>query len=95
MRNYELAFIIRSTVAAEGVTNVVEQVSQFVKSGNGEVTSVNVWGRRTLAYPIEKHREGTYVLCQVKLPPAALDELERNLKLSEEIIRYLLVKVEA
>lgn len=95
MRNYELAFIIRPTVAEEGVTNVVEQVSQLVKTANGEVTSVNVWGRRTLAYPIDKHREGTYVLCQVKLSPAALTELERNLKLSEEIIRYLLVKVEA
>ncbi len=95
MRNYELAFIIRPTVAEEGVTGVVEQVTQFVKTGNGEVTSVDVWGRRTLAYPIDKHREGTYVLCQVKLPPAAVADLERNLKLSEEIIRYLLVKVEA
>ncbi len=95
MRNYELAFIIRPTVAEEGVTGVVEQVSQLVKTGNGEVTSVDVWGRRTLAYPIDKYREGTYVLCQIKLPPAAMVELERNLKLSEEIIRYLLVKVEA
>ena len=95
MREYELAFIIRPTVDEEGVTGVVDQVSQYVRTGSGEVTSVDVWGRRVLAYPIEKHREGIYVLCQMKLPPASVVDLERNLKLSEEIIRYLLVNVEA
>jgi small subunit ribosomal protein S6 len=65
-----------------------------VKSGSGEVTSVDVWGRRTLAYPIKNHREGIYVLLQAKITPSAIIELERNLKLSEEIIRYLLVKTE-
>jgi small subunit ribosomal protein S6 len=65
-----------------------------VKSSDGEVTSVDVWGRRALAYPIDNHREGIYVLFQAKMPPSALSELERNLKLSEEIIRYLLIKVE-
>lgn len=94
MRAYELAYIIRPTVDSEGVTAAVEKVSQFVQAVNGEVTSVDVWGRRTLAYPINNYREGVYVLAQAKMPPAALLELERNLKLSEEIIRYLLVKVE-
>jgi len=94
MRQYELAFIIRPDVDDEGVTGVVDKVSQFVKSSDGEVTSVDVWGRRALAYPIDNHREGIYVLFQAKMPPSALSELERNLKLSEEIIRYLLIKVE-
>ena len=94
MRDYELAFIIQPTVDDEGVTSVVEKVTQFVQTVNGEVTSVDVWGRRNLAYPIDKHREGIYVLFQAKLSPASLIELERNIKLSEEIIRYLLVKVE-
>jgi len=66
-----------------------------VKSANGEVASVDVWGRRNLAYPINNHREGIYVLFQAKMSPSALTELERNLKLSEEIIRYLLVKVDS
>ena len=94
MRDYELAFIIQPTVDDEGVTGVVEKVTQYVQTVNGEVTSVDVWGRRNLAYPINNHREGIYVLVQAKLPPASLIELERNLKLSEEIIRYLLVKAE-
>ena len=94
MRDYELAFIIQPTVDDEGVTSAVDKVTQFVQTVNGEVTSVDVWGRRNLAYPIDKYREGIYVLFQAKLSPASLIELERNLKLSEEIIRYLLVKVE-
>ena len=94
MRNYELAFIIQPTVDDEGVTNVVDQVTQYVQAINGEVTSVDVWGRRNLAYPIKNYREGVYVLFQAKLSPDSLVELERNLKLSEDVIRYLLVKVE-
>ncbi|HEX9922379.1 MAG TPA: 30S ribosomal protein S6 [Anaerolineae bacterium] len=94
MRDYELAYVVRSTIDEDGVTGVVEQVSQFVKSADGEVTSVDVWGRRVLAYPIENHREGTYVVLQMKMPPTGFLQLERNLKLSEDIIRYLLVKVE-
>jgi len=58
------------------------------------VASVDVWGRKSLAYPINNHREGTYVLLLANMPPASLGELERNLKLSEEVIRYLLVKAE-
>jgi small subunit ribosomal protein S6 len=95
MRDYELAFIVRPNVDDNGVTAVVDKVSQFVKSANGEVASVDVWGRRNLAYPINNHREGIYVLFQAKMSPSALTELERNLKLSEEIIRYLLVKVDS
>jgi small subunit ribosomal protein S6 len=95
VRDYELAFIVRPSVDDEGVTDVVEQVSQFVKAVDGEVASVDVWGRRVLAYPINNHREGVYILLQTKMLPTALQDLERNLKLSEDIIRYMLVKVES
>ncbi|MDH3675554.1 MAG: 30S ribosomal protein S6 [Anaerolineae bacterium] len=94
MRDYELAFIVEPNTDDEGVTSVVEKVSQFVQTGDGTVTSVDVWGRRKLAYPINNHREGTYVLMQTKMLPSLLVDLERNLKLSEEIVRYLLVKIE-
>ena len=94
MRDYELAIIVSPNIETEGVTTVVEKVSELIGAINGKVTSVDVWGRRALAYAIDNHREGTYVLLQANIPPAGLTELERNLKLSEEIIRYLLVKVE-
>jgi small subunit ribosomal protein S6 len=95
MRDYELAFIIKPSVEAEDVTGVVDKVNKFVGAVNGEVTSVDVWGRRDLAYPIDNYREGTYVLLQIKMTPTSIVELERNLKLSEDVIRYLLVKVES
>lgn len=94
MRDYELAFIIRPAIDDEGVTGVVEGVSDMVKSLDGEVTSVDVWGRRTLAYPLGDHREGIYVVLQVQMPSSAPPELERNLKLNEDIIRVMLLKVE-
>ncbi len=95
MREYELAFIVRPNIDEEGVTAVVDKVSQYVQAVDGEVTSVDVWGRRTLAYPIDNQREGTYVVVRTKMPSSAPIEVERNLKLSEEVIRYLLVKVDS
>ena len=94
MRDYELAFIVQPNLADEGVTEVVDKVSRYVKAVDGEVASVDVWGRRTLAYPIDRHREGTYILLRAKMSPSSIAELERNLKLSEEIIRYLLIKAD-
>ena len=91
MRNYELAYIIHPGVDGEGVSEAVEKVSQQVKAVNGEVAKVDIWGRRKLAYPINNHRDGTYVLANVSLLPSTIVELERNLKLNEQVIRYLIV----
>lgn len=95
MRDYDLAFIVSPNIESEGVTNVVDKVSQIVKAINGEVTSVDVWGRRALAYAIDNYREGVYVLLKAKMPPASITELERELKLTEEVIRYMLIKVDS
>lgn len=94
MHNYEFTFIVHPDVEDEGMTGVVEKVSQFITGGGGQITNVNRWGRRRLAYPIRKQREGYYVLMHVQLDPQSINELERNLKLTEEVIRYLLVRVE-
>lgn len=94
MRDYEFTFIIHPSVEDEGIADVTEKVSQFITNGGGVVNSVDHWGRRRLAYPIQKQTEGYYVLMRVQLDPQAIKELERNLKLAEEVIRYLLVRVE-
>lgn len=94
MRNYELTFIIHPEVEDEGITDMLEKVSQFITDGGGQVTRVDRWGRRRLAYPIKKQTEGYYVLMQVQLDPQSIGELERNLKLTEEVIRHLLVRAE-
>ena len=94
MRNYEFTFIIHPDVEDEGITGITEKVSQFITEGGGQVTNADHWGRRRLAYPIQKQKEGYYVLMQIQLDPKSLGELERKLKLTEEVIRYLLVRVE-
>jgi small subunit ribosomal protein S6 len=94
MRNYELGFVIHPEVEQSDVTQSVDRVGQYVSAGDGEVTSVDVWGRRSLAYPIRKYKEGTYVFLHAQLDPQAIQELERNLKLDEEILRYLLIRLE-
>lgn len=94
MGSYELAYIINPQLDEAGISAVEERISQIVATVGGEVTSLNRWGRRRLAYPIKKQREGIYVLMQLQLQPQKVADLERGLKLTEEVIRYLLVKPE-
>ena len=94
MRDYELGFVIHPEVDQADVTEAVDKVGQYVTAGGGEVTSVDVWGRRSLAYPIRKQKEGTYVFLHTQLDPQAIKELERRLKLDEEVLRYLLIRLE-
>ncbi|MBI2955662.1 MAG: 30S ribosomal protein S6 [Chloroflexi bacterium] len=93
MRDYELVFIVNPQIVEEDLEGVIKKVSQLISNSGGEVTEVNPWGRRRLAYPINRFREGTYVTTKLRLNPASASELERNLKLTEEVIRYLLVKI--
>ena len=95
MREYELAFIVNPNIEGEGVTQVVDKVSQLIKTGNGEVASIDVWGRRSLAYAIKDYKEGTYILLKTTMPPASLSEFERELKLTDQIIRYMLIKADS
>jgi small subunit ribosomal protein S6 len=94
MRSYELGFILHPQVEQSDVTQAVDKVGQYVTATGGEVTSVDVWGRRALAYLIRKQQEGTYVFLQAQLDPQVIQELERSLKLDEEILRYLLLRLE-
>ena len=75
-------------------TGVVDKVKGWMTTAGGTVTQTNVWGRRRLAYPINKLTEGQYVLFLAQLPAQALAGLEREFRLSEEILRFLIVRVE-
>lgn len=94
MRTYELMFIVRPELEEEAVDALVERVQQIMTANGGQVEKVDRMGRRRLAYPIQKHREGHYVLIHAGLEREAMAELERNLKLSEDVIRHLLVRVD-
>jgi small subunit ribosomal protein S6 len=92
MPNYELVLIISPEVVDEEVPDVVTKLSELVGKMEGSVEEVNQWGRRRLAYPIEKSTEGNYVLAKLKLKPGLTKELEANLQLSGKILRHLLIR---
>lgn len=93
---YEVIVILHPATPEDELTNLVERIKQYVATGGGEVTSVDSnapWGRRRLAYPIRKVEEGYYSLMKMNIAPSALPELERNLKLMEPLLRYLIIRV--
>ncbi len=94
MRNaYELTFIVRNDPNEENINNAVGQVQTWVEADTlGQVMKIDRWGRRKLAYEIDKQRDGYYVLMNAEIDPKNLPELERNLKLSPDILRYLLIR---
>jgi small subunit ribosomal protein S6 len=89
---YELVVILSPELNDDGVTAGIEKVQQAVTSRGGQIEDVNNWGRRRLAYPIKRHLEGTYVLTQMKMEPGQVRDLEDNLRISEEVIRHLVVR---
>jgi small subunit ribosomal protein S6 len=92
-KEYELVYIVSPDVSDEALENRVSNVSQFITSHDGVISSVDKWGKRKLAYPLKHYLEGNYILTRFSLSPARCKELEANLKISEEILRHLLVKV--
>ncbi len=93
MRTYELVVIVYPDAEEEELTAIVDKISQVITTNGGQVLETGVWGRRRLAYPIRNFREGYYVAMQVQLERESIPELERSLKLTEEVIRHLLVRV--
>ena len=94
MRQYELMVIVHPDVAEDGLANTVDTIRGWVDAGTGKVVKIDNWGRRKFAYSIRKLREGNYILFTLELEPAAVSEVERNLRLSEEVLRHLLVRLE-
>jgi len=89
--------LINPEVTDEALSTEVDLIGGFLTSNGGEITYLKrdtPWGRRRLAYPIERFRDATYVLYQFMGSPSSLTEIERELKLDDRIIRYLLVRQE-
>ena len=92
MREYELVIVISPDITEEDVPAAMERVSGAITSKGGEVVESRPWGRRRLAYPIRRHTDGNYIINQIKLDPARAHELESQFKISEEVLRHLLVR---
>ena len=92
LREYELVVVLSPDIGDEAVGGSLERLQQNVTSRGGEVVDVNHWGRRRLAYPIKRHMEGNYVISQIKLDPGQVPDLESSIRISEEVIRHLIIR---
>jgi small subunit ribosomal protein S6 len=93
LRDYELLLIISPEVMDEELESRLDKISQAITERGGVVSSTEPWGKRKLAYPIEHFTEGHYVLIKLSLEPALCRELEASLRISEEILRHLLINL--
>ena len=94
MNKYESVLIARQDLGASQVSNIVSEMSNVIANQGGEVVRVDNWGLKNLAYRIKKNRKGHYVLLNISAPAQAIAEYERLLRVNEDIIRYMTVKVE-
>lgn len=94
MRDYELVFIVHPELDDNAFKEIVERVRGWITDGGGVVSNVDLWGKRKLAYEIRKQKEGQYVLMKTQMPPTFTAQLERNLRLQEPIMRFLVTSVE-
>ncbi len=95
MREYEMMYILRPELDEAAVAAAIAKMSELVTTNGGEVAKAEPWGpRRRLAYPIQSCREGQYVLMQFKLDPKALPEVERVVRITDDVIRYLVIRLD-
>ena len=92
---YENVFIARQDISAAQVEVLADTFTGIVAAQGGQVTKREYWGLRNLAYRIKKNRKGHYILFNLDAPPPAVNELERNMRINEDVLRYITVRVEA
>ncbi|MBM3583492.1 MAG: 30S ribosomal protein S6 [Alphaproteobacteria bacterium] len=92
---YESTFIVRPDASNQQVEAITATMTELVQNNGGKVAKSEYWGLKSLSYRIKKNRKGHYVMLGLDAPSPAVDELERNLRINEDVVRYLTVRVEA
>src|SRR3982075_100598 len=92
---YENVFIARQDISGAQVDALADGFTQLIAEQGGEIKKREYWGLRNLAYRMRKNRKGHYVLMNIEAPPAALAELERTMRINEDVIRYLTIRAAA
>jgi small subunit ribosomal protein S6 len=95
MRNYELAFIADPDLDENALTALEEKIKGWVEAAGGSMVKVDRWGKRRMAYTIKKRHDGHYFFVTATLPTQAGAELERNLRLTEQVLRFMITLQEA
>jgi small subunit ribosomal protein S6 len=93
-RTYEIMFIVRPDVEEADLDKLIEGFTGNITAGNGEVKSIEKMGRRRLAYTVRKFNDGQYVLLTVAAPGALIGEIERRLRVSEPVIKFITVRMD-
>mgnify|MGYP001413874870 CR=1 FL=1 len=94
MRDYELMVILRPELPEDERSAQLETIQRWVGSTSGQLENIDEWGRRRLMYEIDNERDGYYLVYKLKLPADAPAELERNLRINENILRYLIIRLD-
>jgi small subunit ribosomal protein S6 len=94
-REYELVYIVQPEFTNDEVSALNERVTQFVQGQDGEVQETELWGKRQLAYPIQNHFEGYYVLHRLNMPGPLVGEVERILRFNENVLRYMCMRTDS
>ena len=94
MRRYELMLVLRPDTADDRVQQILDRTTRGIAASDGQIVKVSPWGRRRLAYPISSYRESSYFIVVFDAPSEAIDELERGLNITEEVMRHLVTRIE-
>jgi len=94
MRIYENLFIVKPDATEEEIDHLIELMSKHVTNGGGTVDKVEKWGKRRLAYRVEKNREGYYILLQFTADASLVKEFERRLRVQDAVIKFLTVRID-
>lgn len=94
MRKYEIVFVLRPDLDEEKNLALIEKFKAIIENKGGEIVKLDKWGKRRLAYEVKDLREGFYVVMQVKTTPEAAAELERVFKITDEVLRQMIVREE-
>jgi small subunit ribosomal protein S6 len=94
MRRYELMLVLRPDVADDKSQALIDRTTRGIVTAGGQIVKVAPWGRRRLAYPIDRHREGSYHIILFEAPSDSIVELEHTLLITEEVLRHLVTRVE-
>ncbi len=93
-REYETTYVLRPTIANDGVSEVNTRVKGIIEGLGGRIMKVDNWGKRRLAYEVEKERKGIYLYWLYLGTPGVVEEIERNLRMLDSVIRFLTVRVD-
>jgi small subunit ribosomal protein S6 len=92
LRDYEVLYIVRADLDDDKVQDIIKRVNTLIEKAGGSVERTNIWGKRKLAYEVKHQKEGSYVLQDFQIGPDRIPELEAALKITEEVLRHLIVR---